>query len=178
MPQAHALARPAAMMVRPLSPGGRATQFWLTATASPALSRAPTRLKRAASRTATVGVRARVRTARATEVDTSRKPLRKENAAVRSTTRAKMNSVTSGFLDDDAAHQGGDPAHVLGDVHQLVGDVPVAGILGRLHVLEHVRDPDAVRAFGSLGQAQDLDPVVLKVVQVVQPAHGVSRQLG
>ena len=49
------------------------------------------KLNRPASSTATVGVRARVRTASATEVEASRKPLRKANAPAKSTTRAKKN---------------------------------------------------------------------------------------
>src|SRR5687767_3687122 len=126
MPQATALPRPASSMVRPSVPPGRWIQVWLTATARSALSRAPRKLKKAASRTATLGVRARVRTARATEVETSRKPLTKANTAVRTTTAPKMTAVTSGFLDDDAAYLGGDAPHVLCDFHQLVGNITVA----------------------------------------------------
>jgi hypothetical protein len=76
--------------VRPF-PAGRRIQVWLTATARPALTSAPMKLKKAASSTATVGVSALVRTATATEVETSRNPLRKANTAARSTTVPKMN---------------------------------------------------------------------------------------
>src|SRR6478672_9685796 len=165
-------------MVSPFAPAGRMTQVRLTSSAIAALRAAPTKLNNPASSTATVGVRARVRTARATEEEASRKPLRKANAPAKTTTRAKRTRDTSGFLDDDAAHLRGDPPHVLGDFHELVRDVAVAGVLGRLHVLEHVSHPDPVGALRPFGEPEDLDPIILKVVQVVQLSHGVDRAFG
>ena len=60
------------------------------------------------------------------------------------------------------------PPHVPGDFHQLVGDVPVAGVPRRLHFIEHVRHPHPVGPLRALGQPEDLDPVVFEVVQVVR----------
>src|SRR6478752_4427280 len=142
-----ALSSPANRIVRPFVPGGSDSHAWLTARASTALSPAPMKLSRLASSTATVGVSARVRTARATDEDASLNPLRNANAPAQIITRAKKKIITSGFLDDDAAYLGGDPAHVLRDFHQLVRDVAVARVLSGLHFAQHVRDPDPVGAF-------------------------------
>src|SRR6478752_9944888 len=173
-----ALSSAASRIVRPFVPGGSDSHAWLTARARAALSPAPMKLNRLARITATVGVSARVRTASATDEDASLNPLRNAKAPAQSSTRARKKSTTSGFLDDDAAHLGGDPAHVLRDFHELVRDIAVARVLHGLHLVEHVRDPDPVCALGTLGQAQDLDPVVLEVVQIVQPPHGIDREFG
>src|SRR6478735_11047923 len=124
-----ALSNPARRMVSPFVPAGSDSHAWLMASARAALSAAPMKLNRLASSTATVGVSARVRTAKATDEDASLKPLRKANAPAQTSTRAKKKFTTLGFLDDDAAYLGGDPAHVLGDFHELVRDVRVARVL-------------------------------------------------
>ena len=82
-------------MVRPFVPGGQLQPGLADGEGQGGAEPGADEVEEAASSTATVGVSARVRTARATDADASLKPFRKANAPAQTTTRAnrKMHHV-------------------------------------------------------------------------------------